>query len=222
MIGAKNKSKSGKNLRFIPVHLRPDPNTVPLLAEGRKKASDMSHRREFEIAFVGLKPGIHEYDYEIKDRFFEVFQQQDFRNCKADVKLSLDKKNGFMMLKFEIGGSLEVVCDRCNNFLPLNLWDEFNITVKMVEDPEQMNAQEEDPDVYYIGRGESHIDVANWIYEFINLAIPMHKTCEFEKMDGPYCNKAALDVLKKLDPEEEEKKENPIWKGLEKFKNLDN
>ena len=52
----------------------------------------MSHRREFEIAFVGLKPGIHEFNYEISDKFFETFQQQDFRNCKAHVKLGLDKK----------------------------------------------------------------------------------------------------------------------------------
>ena len=56
----------------------------------------MGHRRDFEIAFVGLKPGIHEYNYEINDRFFEVFQQQDFRHCKANVKLTLDKNNGFM------------------------------------------------------------------------------------------------------------------------------
>lgn len=180
----------------------------------------MSHRREFEIAFVGLKPGIHEYSYIINDKFFEAFQQQDFRNCQAEIKLSLDKKTGFMLLKFEIGGILEVVCDRCNNRLPLQLWDEFNITVKMVEEPELMNKQEDDPDVYYISRGESHIDVANWIYEFINLSIPMHKTCEYEKMDGPYCNKSALEVLKKMDIKEE-KKENPIWKGLEKFKNLE-
>ena len=96
----------------------------------------MGHRREFEIAFVGLKPGIHEYNYEITDKFFERFQQQDFSNCKANVKLTLDKKNGFMLLKFEIGGSLEATCDRCNNELPLELWDEFNIMVKMVEEPE--------------------------------------------------------------------------------------
>ena len=184
----------------------------------------MSNRREFEIAFVGLKPGVHEFDYEITDKFFEAFQQQDFRNCKAAIKLQLDKKTGFMMLKFEIGGTLEVVCDRCNNYLPLQLWDEFTITVKMTEDPELLNEQGDDPDVYYISRGESHIDVANWIYEFINLSIPMHKTCEFEKMDGPYCNPAAMDVLKKLEPEEkkEEEKTNPIWKGLEKFKDLEN
>lgn len=179
----------------------------------------MSHRRGFEIAFVGLKPGIHEYNYEIRDKFFETFQQQDFHDCKANVKLLLDKKSSFMLLKFEIGGTLEVTCDRCNSNLPLELWDEFHITVKMVEEPDLMNDQEEDPDVYYIGRGESHIDVANWIYEFINLSIPMLKTCGFEKMDGPYCNKAALEVLKKMEPEEKKNEENPIWKGLEKFRN---
>lgn len=180
----------------------------------------MGHRRDFEIAFVGLKPGVHEYNYDITDRFFEAFQQQDFRNCTANVKLSLEKNNGFMLLKFEIGGKLEVICDRCNNTLPLDLWDEFNITVKMTEEPELMNEQEDDPDVYYISRGESHIDVANWIYEFINLSIPMQKTCGFEKMDGPYCNPSAMDVLKKMEPEDSETKDNPIWKGLEKFKNL--
>ena len=98
---------------------------------------------------------------------------------QSNVKLHLDKKSGFMFLKFEIGGSLEVTCDRCNSNLPLELWDEFNITVKMVEEPELMNGQEDDPDVYYIGRGESHIDVANWIYEFINLSIPMQKSLRF-------------------------------------------
>ncbi|MEI9942635.1 MAG: hypothetical protein WDN26_00270 [Chitinophagaceae bacterium] len=70
-----------------------------------------------------------------------------------------------MRLKFELGGKLEVTCDRCNNNLPLELWDEFTITVKMVEEPDLMNEQEEDPDVYYIGKHENHIDVANWIYE---------------------------------------------------------
>jgi uncharacterized metal-binding protein YceD (DUF177 family) len=181
----------------------------------------MGHRSDFEIAFVGLKPGVHEYNFEITDKFFTAFQQQDFKNCRANVKMLLDKKNGFMLIKFEVGGSLETTCDRCNNELPFELWDEFNITVKMVEDPEAMNDREDDPDVYYISRGESHIDVADWIYEFINLSIPMQKVCGYEKADGPHCNPAALDMLKKLEVKETEKKENPIWKGLEKFKDLE-
>ncbi|MBS1760511.1 MAG: DUF177 domain-containing protein [Bacteroidetes bacterium] len=182
----------------------------------------MNRRREYSIPFVGLKPGVHEYNYSIDDKFFDDFQSQDFKNCKANVKLLLDKKSTFMTLKFEIGGSLEVNCDRCNSQLPLELWDEFNITVKLAEDAELMNEQEEDPDMYYIPQGESHLEIANWIYEFINLSIPMHKVCTYENMNGPHCNKSAKEMLKKMSTEEKEiKKENPIWKGLEKFKDLD-
>lgn len=182
----------------------------------------MSYRREYEIQFVGLKPGVHEFEYRIDDSFFEEFQEQDFRNCKALVKLILEKNSGsFMILRFQTGGSLEVTCDRCNSNLPLQLFDEFVVTVKMVEEPDAMNEQEEDPDVYYISKGESHLDVKGWLYEFINLSIPMQKTCEYEEMNGPYCNPAAKDLLNNLRTEDESR-ENPIWKDLKtKFKGLD-
>jgi uncharacterized metal-binding protein YceD (DUF177 family) len=180
-------------------------------------------RREYDIAFVGLKPGIHEFEYQVDDKFFEAYQPQDFRNCKANIKLTMDKKSGFMLLKFEIGGLIEVTCDRCGSTtLPLNLWDEFNIVVKLAEDPDVMNEQEEDPDVYYISRGDSHLHIAGWIYEFINLSIPMQKMCSEEKMRSSFCNNDVLDMLGK-EEDGAAASENPIWKGLEKLKkNLDN
>jgi len=180
----------------------------------------MSSRREFEIAFVGLKPGVHEFNYRIDDRFFEEFNEQDFRNSEANVRLLLDKNSSFMILRFEIGGKAEVNCDRCNNNLPIQLFEEFTITVKITEEPELMNGQDEDPDVYYISRGESHLDVKDWIYEFVNLSIPMQRTCEYENIDGPFCNPAAREVLNNM-RREENAGANPIWKGLEKFKGLE-
>jgi uncharacterized metal-binding protein YceD (DUF177 family) len=179
----------------------------------------MSHRREYEIAFVGLKPGEHEFSYEVADKFFEPYQQQDFTNCQAVVKLKLEKNNGFMMLKFDIDGKVEVICDRCGNTLPLQLWEEFKIIVKMVEEPELMNDKEEDPDVYYISKTESHLDVADWIYEFINLSIPMQKMCKDDEIGGPQCNTEVLEKLKRME-EETKTDTNAIWKGLDQFKNL--
>lgn len=179
----------------------------------------MSNRREFEIAFVGLKPGVHEFNYKVDDRFFEEYGDQDFEKAEANVKLLLEKNNGFLRLRFEIGGKAEVTCDRCNNDLPIQLFEEFTMTVKMTDEPEVMNDQEEDPDVFYISRGESHLDVKNWIYEFVNLSIPTHRTCEYENMDGPYCNPVARELLNNMKPDE--KKENSIWKGLEKFRDMD-
>ena len=180
-------------------------------------------RRDYDIAFVGLKQGIHEYQYQVNDKFFEPYQEQDFRNCKANIKLTLDKQNGFMLLKFEVGGALETTCDRCgSSTLPMNLWDEFNVVVKLAEDPEQMNASEEDPDVHYIGRGESHLHIGDWIYEFVNLSIPMQRMCSEEQMGSDFCNNDVLAMLRKGE-ENTGGTENPIWKGLEKIKkNLDN
>ena len=179
----------------------------------------MSQRREYEIAFVGLKPGEHEFVYQVSDKFFENYQPQEFTNCQATVKLKLDKKAGFMLLKFDVDGRVEVTCDRCGNNLPLQLWDEFNVVVKMVDDPEVMNENEEDPDIYYIGKQESHLHVADWIFEFINLSIPMQKMCKEDEIGGPQCNKEVLEKLKKM-AGEASSETNTIWKGLDQFKNL--
>ncbi|WP_462252744.1 YceD family protein [Ferruginibacter sp.] len=178
----------------------------------------MANKRAFEIAFVGLKPGIHEFDYEVDDKFFAEKGVTDFTNCNANIKLSLDKKSSFMLLKFEIGGKANVTCDRCGNALPMDIWDEFNMLVKLVENPEEMNGQEEDPDVFYISKTESHIDVGNWIYEFVLLSFPIQKTCSEEEKGGPLCNKEVLEKLRLMEVKQQEENSNQIWKGLEQFK----
>lgn len=180
----------------------------------------MSNRREFEIAFVGLRPGVHEFEYKIDDKFFLDYGNQDFANCTANIKLLLDKKNGFLQLKFDIDGYADVVCDRCSNPLKKQLWEEFNIIVKMVDDPDTMNVQEEDPDIYYISRGESHLKIADWIYEFVSLSVPLQKMCDESEIGGSQCNTEVLDKLKQME-EEVKKQANPIWKGLEKFKGFE-
>ena len=153
------------------------------------------------------------------DKFFLNYGSQDFKNCNAVVKLELDKKPGFMLLKFDIDGSIDISCDRCGNPLTLRLWEEFKSMVKLVDNPDEMNEQEEDPDVYYIGRGESHLHLADWIYEFINLSIPLQKMCSPDEIGGPQCNKEVLAKLAKIEVEKQDAV-NPLWKGLEKFKDL--
>ncbi|MEI9934345.1 MAG: DUF177 domain-containing protein [Ferruginibacter sp.] len=178
----------------------------------------MAKRRVFEIAFVGLKPGIHEFIYEVDDKFFAEIENRDFANCTAMVKLQLDKKSSFMLLKFEVGGKVDVVCDRCGNMLTKDLWDEFNMLVKMVDNPEEMNEQEDDPDVFYISRTESHLYLNDWIYEFVSLSIPLQKMCSEEEMGGPQCNIEVLEKLKRMRDGAVESNSNDLWKGLEKFK----
>jgi len=181
----------------------------------------MGNRREFGIAFVGLKPGVHEYNFEVDEKFFADYQQKDYSNCQASIKLKLEKNTSFMMLKFEVGGSVNVICDRCGNTLPMDLWDEFNMVIKQVENPDEMNKNEEDPDVFYISRTESHIHIADWIYEFVSLSIPLQRMCNEKDMGGPLCNKEILAMLKKMKSGVIENN-HPLQEGLEKFKKNNN
>lgn len=181
----------------------------------------MGHRREFDIAFVGLKPGLHEFNYEVDDKFFANYKETDFTDCNASINLSLEKNASFMLLKFEIGGNVNVICDRCGNNLRLDLWDEFRLVIKQVENPEEMNQNEEDPDVFYISRTESHIHLADWIYEFVLLSIPNQRMCKEDEIGGPQCNKEVLAMLKKMQASGVENN-HPLQKGLEKFKKNNN
>lgn len=183
------------------------------------KLSEMGKRRAYEIAFVGLKPGIHQFNYELDDKFFTEKGAKDFTNANANVKLLLDKHQGFMLLTFEIGGKADVSCDRCGNPLKIDLWDEFKMVIKLVENPEEMNDQEEDPDVYYISRSESHIDVSDWMYEFVILSIPLQSMCSEKEMGGPQCNQEVLKKLKEMESRHKENNANSLWKGLDQFKN---
>jgi uncharacterized metal-binding protein YceD (DUF177 family) len=178
----------------------------------------MGNRHKFDIAFVGLKPGVHEFNYEVDDKFFAEYKETDFKDCDATIKLALEKNTSFMMLKFEIGGSVEVICDRCGNNLRMDLWDEFKLIIKQVENPEEMNHSEEDPDVFYISRTESHIHLADWIYEFVLLSIPNQRMCKEEEIGGPQCNKEVLAMLKKMQQSGTENN-HPLQKELEKLKN---
>lgn len=178
----------------------------------------MGRSREFEIAFVGLKPGVHEFHYELGEEFFTEEDVQDIKHPKTRIRLLLEKNSGFMMLTFEVGGSVEVTCDRCGNPLSLELWDEFKMLVKLVDHPEEMNEQEEDPDVFYISRTESHLDVRNWLYEFTLLSIPLQNMCSPDKIGGPQCNLEVLEKLRQMEQGASDSNANNLWKGLDKFR----
>ncbi len=184
------------------------------------KMRAMANMREYEIAFVGLKHGAHEFSYKLNNQFFKDYEANAAENIEALVKLILDKHTGFMLLKFIVGGNADVNCDRCGNPLTVDLWDEFNMVIKLADDPEKLNDEEEDPDLFYIARSESHIDVKNWLYEFVMLSIPTQKICGNDLTGKSLCNE---DVLKKLDElsvkgDTRGENANSIWKGLDKFK----
>lgn len=170
----------------------------------------------FEIAFVGLKDGVHEFSYNIDDQFFARYSQPDFSNSHLQILLRMDKKSNFFLLKFEITGAVTVNCDRCGEPFVLNVWDEFPLVVKRVSDPA---STEDDPDVAYISQHESILNVAGWVYEFALLSIPMQRVHPNDKDGNSACNPIVLKMLDNM-KQGNESKQNLIWKDLDQFRNL--
>lgn len=181
------------------------------------KLKIVANKHVFSIPFVGLKQGSHEFLYELDDQFFVEKGAEDFADAQSNVKLTLEKNKGFMILKFEVGGKANVTCDKCGNPLLIDLWDEFKLLVKLVDDPEKMNLEEEDPDIFYISRTESHLDVSDWLYEFSLLSVPTQRMCSPEVMGGPQCNTKVLQLLDEMQVKEEGNA-SKLWSGLDKFK----
>jgi len=174
----------------------------------------MKHNREYEIAWQGLKTGIHTIQYDIDDKFMlgrEV--EEGFKDWNVRVTLTFDKKTNFFLLHFDIDGNVTVPCDRCGDEFRLRLWDEFDLVMKLAgEDVEEI---EDDDEVVFIPRGETVIDISPWLFEFIMLSVPLQRIHP-ENPDGTSgCNPKALQLLNKLSEPGEETPKNDLWKGLE-------
>ncbi|MFT4062056.1 MAG: DUF177 domain-containing protein [Edaphocola sp.] len=181
----------------------------------------MKHHREFEIPWLGLKDGVHEYKFDVDDKLIEALGhgQESFSNLDAVVALKLDKHNGFLQLRFDVDGSMDVACDRCGDVFALPLWDEFDLIVKFTGDAdENSGAEEGEADIVFLPRSETILDVSDWVYEFIMLSMPM-QLLHPNKPDGTSgCNPEALKLLERMNGAEEQKK--TLWSGLDKFKDL--
>jgi len=177
----------------------------------------MKYNREFEIAWQGLKAGVHKYQFDIDDKFIQRFNtDESFSDWHVNLGLTFDKHENFFMLHFDIDGDVSVPCDRCGDNFKLRLWDEFDLIIKLIGEGQE-DIDEED-DVVFIPRSETVIDLSNWVYEFVMLSVPLQHIHPDTPDGRPGCNPQALKLLDQL-AEHHEDNINPIWKDLEKIKN---
>ncbi len=174
----------------------------------------MNPLREFDIPFVGLKSGVHHFRFDIDHSFFENFTDALVTNCKVEVKLDFDKKESFFLLDFQLDGTVNVLCDRCGELFDLAIINEQRILVKFGD---EITETEGEDDVIFISRSETLLNVAQLIYEFITLSIPLHKVHPDIKGKSA-CNKEVIKKLDELSPEHREAEVNPTWNQLKQIK----
>lgn len=175
----------------------------------------MKGLREYEIPFVGLKIGVHTFSYEISGKFFSHFEESLITNCDVNVRLEFDKKETLFVLSFFIDGKVSVECDRCLAPFDKEIFGDFICYVKFAENPGQIPINDE---IMYISRDESHIDVSQLIYEYINLCLPIQKLGCKNPGKEERCNQEVLKFLTdQLNPEPEKTVSDPRWDALKKL-----
>ncbi|WP_395805431.1 YceD family protein, partial [Daejeonella sp.] len=68
---------------------------------------------EYSIPFTGLKLGVHQFEFEVNDSFFEEFEYSLVKSGKLNIALDLEKQETMMILHFYIKGSIKLGCDVC-------------------------------------------------------------------------------------------------------------
>ena len=122
--------------------------------------------RAFIIHFVGLKPGTHEYDFEIDKSFFEDINYSLIENGNVQVHLSLQKKETMMIGEYTINGTVLTNCDRCNDPVEVPIRGTYRIVYKFGDEPS------DDENLIILHPEAFELNVADQLYEFRCVSLP--------------------------------------------------
>tara|TARA_R110000868_G_scaffold375799_3_gene640471 strand:- start:396 stop:935 length:540 start_codon:yes stop_codon:yes gene_type:complete len=175
----------------------------------------MKPLKEFTIPFVGLKIGTHHYDFKIEKSFFDYFEYEDFNDTNIKVDVVLVKNSTLLELNFKISGTVNVNCDVTNEPFDQIITNEFDLVVNFGD-----AYNDENIDILILPHGAYEINIQQYIYELIVLAVPIkriHPGVEDGTLDSDILEK--LNKLSpKLDDEKEDNKDiDPRWNILKKL-----
>lgn len=162
----------------------------------------------------GLSDGHHHFNYDVNDQFFQPFEGSPIQKAIIEMNVKLDKSPTLLVFDFIFSGTIQSTCDRCLTPIHLPVDGEYQLLVKYGEEE-----VESDQDVIYIPQDTGEWNIAQFVYEYILLAMPLIKVYDCENDDNPPCDFDLLDRLDETIPiEEEQPKTNPFKDALKNWK----
>ena len=151
--------------------------------------------REYIIPINGMSVGKHLVDFSIGNEFFEEYDNSQIIGALLRVKLELDKSSTLIEIKGNIGGSVTVECDRCLELMELKLQTEVKLLVKFVKTQDE----EDNDEVMTLDPSESELDLSQFLYDYICLALPIQRAHPQGECDPEMINKLSTLNKKALD-----------------------
>ena len=179
----------------------------------------MKGLKEYSIPFKGLKEGKHEFEFELKNEFFEEFDSSEIRTGEVKANVVLTNRPQFLQFDFEIQGCVGTSCDRCLEDLDVDIEFTGKLYVKFGDEEEEQSEE-----LIVIHHEEHQVNIAQYMFDSIMLSLPFQRVHP-EDEDG--VSECAPEMLEKLDAHiiEEEIEEiseediDPRWADLKKLLN---
>ncbi|MDQ3140991.1 MAG: DUF177 domain-containing protein [Bacteroidota bacterium] len=169
----------------------------------------MDPLKVYSIPILGLKNGPHQFVFELDKRFFEHFEMSPIREGSFTVVLMLDKRDDLSTLDFDIQGYIDTQCDRCLAAIKLPVSSQQSAILK------RGIGTDEDPDLIYMAPEAHEFNVAQLIYDYVCLSLPLIQAFDCENQQQPPCNQ---DVLKHIQKEESYSQDVGPWDNLKNIK----
>jgi len=172
--------------------------------------------KQYSIPFTGLNTGLHQFEFEVDDAFFSVFEYSLVKSGRLKVDLELEKQETMMILNFHITGEIKLVCDVCLADYPYPVKIEERQIAKFTDNA---GLEEDTEEIIVLTKNETEINVATLIYEYINLAVPYINRCGDEG-NTEWCDQLMIEKLKQLSGSSNEENEvaDPRWAALKNIK----
>lgn len=179
----------------------------------------MKTRKKYDIHIYKLSNGVHEYDFEIKDEFFEMFDGDLVSKGQLNAMVMLNKSDSMIQVDFNIEGSIELECDRSLEKFDFPIHLERSMIYKYGDEEKELSE-----DVYVIEKNTQTLNFADIIFEFIGLEIPMKKLHpkfmdEENEDDESEGSMVYSSESEEKESEQEEENIDPRWAALKNLKN---
>lgn len=169
---------------------------------------------KYDIAYKGLKEGKHQFEYQIDDKFFELFDVSLVQKATVTVNVTFEKRSTLLALLFKLKGTVELTCDRCLENYDQPIKQKAELFVKFGE-----AEFEEGDDVLWVSPDEHQINIAQVLYEYVILSIPIKHVHPDDKNGNSTCKEEMIEQINKYSCIEKEEEPDQRWEELKKLKN---
>ncbi len=157
----------------------------------------------FSISLAGLSTGTHAFTFDIDQKLFELFENEEIHGAKLKAEVSLIIRPNVTEALINITGNVVLMCDRCLGYFDYQINLDETVIVKQID-----KMPENEINIIIFDPAKGRIKLDQYFYDMIMTSLPMQRKHEHEEDCDP-------EMLKRIEEEENHSDGiDPRWNDL--------